>query len=249
MNDTPRQRRSLLVVLLDATLRLAAAVQAGPSPQPRVRTARSSPRAGRVLLAVGTLTAVGGTALLIIFFVRTPAGLALLPGPAPVAPGATTSSGAPSTGASPGLHPSARVLPGTSRAPSVTATPSPTTPPAPSQGANSEVAAVPLTARYTTVPQVAGLLGYRVTVVVTNPGAAPRDGWLLTMTLPRPTLMVSQVSGATATQNGAVWTFIPDASTAHVAPRGSAQVAFEVYGATLVNATPVDCRIDGNRCG
>ena len=40
MTDTePRQRRSLVVVLLDGALRLFAAVQAGPTPAPKVRAA------------------------------------------------------------------------------------------------------------------------------------------------------------------------------------------------------------------
>jgi hypothetical protein len=30
---------------------------------------------------------------------------------------------------------------------------------------------------------------------------------------------------------------------------GSVELAFEVRGATLIDATPQDCRIDGNRCG
>jgi hypothetical protein len=73
-------------------------------------------------------------------------------------------------------------------------------------------------------------------------------GWLLTVTLPRSTLRVAKVTGATARQDGATWTFTPDGSTAKVPPGGSVNVSFEVQGATLIAASPTACTIDGRAC-
>jgi hypothetical protein len=112
----------------------------------------------------------------------------------------------------------------------------------------TESTAVPLTASYRTSSATAGLLGYQMTVTVTNPGRIRKDGWTLTVTLPRSTLLVSGVDGATAAQDGSMWTFTPDAETSRVPAGGSVEVAFDVFGATLIDATPQDCRIDGTRC-
>ncbi len=87
-----------------------------------------------------------------------------------------------------------------------------------------------------------------MTVTVANPGAAAKDGWTLTVTLPRPTLLVSSVSGATASQDGSTWTFVPDSDTSSVPAGGSAEVSFGVSGATLIDAAPKECTIDGNAC-
>jgi hypothetical protein len=67
--------------------------------------------------------------------------------------------------------------------------------------------------------------------------------------LPRSTLLVSGVKGATATQNGSVWSFTPDSTTSTVAAGGSVQVVFGVHGATLIDAAPQNCSINGNPCG
>ncbi|GAA2849978.1 hypothetical protein GCM10010443_09910 [Actinoplanes cyaneus] len=112
----------------------------------------------------------------------------------------------------------------------------------------TEGAAAPLTASYRTSSVTGGLLGYKMTVTVANPGAAAKDGWALTVTLPRPTLMVSSVNGATATQDGSTWTFVPDSSTSAVPAGGSAVISFGVTGATLIDAAPKACTIDGNTC-
>jgi hypothetical protein len=113
----------------------------------------------------------------------------------------------------------------------------------------TENTSVPLTATYKTASATAGLLGYQMTVTVANPAAAAKTGWTLTVTLPRPTLLVSGTKGATASQNGSVWTFTPDSTTSSVPAGGSVQVVFGVHGATLIDAAPKDCRIDGNACG
>jgi hypothetical protein len=45
-----------------------------------------------------------------------------------------------------------------------------------------------------------------------------------------------------------VWTFSPDNSTRRIPAGASATIAFEVRGATLVDAQPTDCRIDEKTC-
>jgi hypothetical protein len=251
MNDTPRQqRRSPLVVVLDAILGLAAAVQAGPTPGPKVRSAGGAAdrhgRAGRLLLMAGVLAVIAGTALLITFFVRMPDGVSLLPDAA-VPAGGPSRPAAPKTAASPTVTHSASAQP----SPSATTTaPSRTASPPASRGGSGQPpsATAPLTSGYSAVSYAVGLLGYQATVTVTNPGSRTRDGWLLTVTLPRSTLMVSDVSGATAHQDGPVWTFTPDNTTVRIPPGATVQVVYMVRGATLVDAAPKDCRVDGRQC-
>jgi Cellulose binding domain len=247
MNDIPRQqRRSPLVVILDAMLSLAALAHAVPTPRERVAgSAGRSRAAGRLLLVAGALAAVGGTVLLIVFLVRMPAGPALVPDPAAMPAVAPSQSVGPSAAKSPGASRSGPVAPpGSPSPPGRSRTGPPATSPSPDRGA----VGVPLTARYTAAAYAVGLLGYRATITVTNPGATVRDGWLATVTLPRPSLVVSAVSGATAVQNGRTWTFTPDGTTARIPPGGSVQIGYEVHGATLVDAAPDDCRVDDRRC-
>jgi hypothetical protein len=243
MNDTPRrERRSPVVVLLDAAFGLAAALQTGQLPGRRVREEGTRVRRGAAVawLTAGVLAAIVGTVILAVTLVRTPDGLASLPPtvPQPLPPASTS----PTPAASPSsAHPRTP-----SSSPSVS--PSRTTAgirPASPPGA---AVAVPLTARYVPGAGGSGLLGYRSTVTITNPARGPKTGWVLTITLPRPTLAVDQVSGATATQDGSTWTFVPDGSTRQIQPGKTVTVAFSVRGATLLDATPQDCRIDGNAC-
>ncbi|HTJ39456.1 MAG TPA: cellulose binding domain-containing protein [Dactylosporangium sp.] len=122
---------------------------------------------------------------------------------------------------------------------------------APSRSASSApvrtAAPVPLTARFARGAD-GGLAGYSATITVANPGAAAASGWTVTLTLPRSSLSVTDVSGATVTRDGAVWTFIPTADTAKVGPAASVTVSFRVSGAALLDATPTACRIDANPC-
>lgn len=259
MNTTPtRPKRSPLVVVLDAVLGMAAAVQTGATPEPRVRPAGEPARRRatfRIMLAVSALLAISGTALLVVLVVRQTdrAGLApdkagALPGVrssavAPAAAGATS----PATDAGPAPGPTTPRLPVLPPAVAPSDGSSPAASSAPGGGV-IESTAVPLTASYRTTPYVAGLLGYRVTATIENPGSAARDGWQLSITLPRSTLRVTTVSGATAAQDKAVWTFTPDASTASIPAGGEAQVVFEVHGATLIDAAPRACRINDQAC-
>ncbi|WP_433120472.1 cellulose binding domain-containing protein [Micromonospora sp. CA-246542] len=85
-------------------------------------------------------------------------------------------------------------------------------------------------------------------MTISNPGPVPATRWTLTITLPRESLRVSAVEGARATQDGAVWTFVPDGSVGQVPGSGSTRVTFRVNGA-VVGATPTACTIDGIACG
>jgi hypothetical protein len=139
--------------------------------------------------------------------------------------------------------PSASVTASPSRSPK----PTPVTS-TPSTSSGSRTAApVPLTARFTKGAD-GGLAGYQATVAITNPGTAPVSGWTVTLTLPRSTLNVTDVAGATVTRDGAVWTFVPVASTAQVGAGRPVTVSFRVSGAALLDATPVACAIDGRPC-
>lgn len=246
MNDSQtRPRRSLVVVLLDAVLRVSTALHVGATPVPKVREAGGRRGAGRYLLLIGVLAALAGTAVLVVVLVRAPGGPATPPDRADALPGLQSRPAEPSVAGSTITVPPA--TPSTTRT-----TPAKNgTGPTSSAGARTpitETARVPLTASYRTSSTTAGLLGYRMTVTVANPGTTPKDGWTVTVTLPRSTLRVTGVSGATAAQDGPEWRFTPDATTTRVPAGGSVELTFEVHGATLLDATPEDCRIDGDRC-
>jgi hypothetical protein len=235
-------------VVRDTAWRLATAMLTGPSPEPRVRTAKA-PRersaAGRFLLVVGGLSAVGITVLLVVLLVTRPYQQSAKPEQA---------AGLPDRPAAP-ASPAPSVSPTTAATSPAAASPSPpakaagigSSPPASPSAGTSRVPA-PLAATYTTTPYVVGLLGYRTEVTVANPGPAARQGWTLTVTLPRSTLWINQVKGATATQQDAVWTFVPDDTTTAIPPGQDVTISFEVHGATLLDAAPADCRIDGAPC-
>lgn len=257
MNGTgTRPRRSLVVILLDGVLRVVAAVQAGSTPVPKVSEAGGRRGAGRYLLLAGVVAALAGTALLVVLMVRAPGGSTPPPGRAAALPGLPSRPAMPSpAGSAAPTLPAAPGTTGTTATPSSTATttaPASATTPRPASSATApltESVPVPLTASYRTSSVTAGLLGYRMTVTVANPGTTARDGWTLQVTLPRPTLRVSGVSGASTTQDGSVWTFTPDATTSRVPADGAVEVVFDVQGATLIDAAPRECRIDGNGCG
>jgi hypothetical protein len=237
-DDSPRrERRSPLVVILDAMLALAAALQSGHLLRPRPRRRRPSKAAGVAWAVTGVLAAAAGTTILIVAFTRMPGGLSALP--------PTVDQPAPPSSAVPSQTAPPEVLP-----PPVTVSPSASPSRTPSNATSAPPVTVerPLAARYSDSEGAPGLLGYRGTVTITNPGSRAKVGWRLTVTLPRPTLRVSEVSGADARQDGSTWTFVPQRATERIPPGGSVEIAFEVRGATLVDATPQDCRIDGNPC-
>ncbi|BEL05378.1 hypothetical protein Q0Z83_035690 [Actinoplanes sichuanensis] len=234
-------------VVRDTAWRIATAALTSPSPEPRVRTART-PRerstAGRFMLVFGALAAVALTALLVVMLVIRPYQESVKPEEAaglpdrPAAPAVPSS--AATTSATITTSRAARPSTSPSRAADIAGSPSPS--------AVTSQTPAPLAAAYTTTPYVIGLLGYRTEVTVTNPGPATRDGWTLTVTLPRETLWINQVSGATVTQQKAVWTFVPDAKTTAIPAGQQVTISFEVHGATLIDAAPTACRIDDTPC-
>ena len=243
MSDTGTPpRRSLGVMLLDVMLRLAV----GPGPSPKLTDAGAPRRrAGRRLLAAGFLAAVATTALLVVVLVRSPDDPAPGPGPAAALPGPQSRS--PATSAAVPGSPSAATAATTRTPADPTTKPTPEAPARPEDGSSpGGNPSTPLSASYAATEL--GLLGYRMTVTVANPGRVARTGWEVTVTFPRPSIEVADVTGATATQDGAVWTFTPDAATRRVAATGSVRVSFSVHGAVLIDAAPTDCRIDTNPC-
>ncbi|SDT80970.1 cellulose binding domain-containing protein [Actinoplanes derwentensis] len=249
------KRRTPADVVRDAAWRLATAMLTSPSPEPRLLrpagTPARRPMAGRLMLVAGVLAAVTTTALLVVFLVDRPFQDSVQPEQAAGLPGRTEE---PIVAASSGPPAPDRTRPAAA-SPSASASVSAsagTTPLSPSAPVGSPVPSrgdtVPLAAGYTTTPYLVGLLGYRTQVTVTNPGTAARTGWTLAVTLPRSTLWVDKVEGATASQQGAVWTFTPDETTAEISAAGQVGISFEVHGATLLDAAPADCRIDGAAC-
>jgi hypothetical protein len=245
-------RRSLLVVLLDAMLGLVTAVQTGNLPGTRrgaaTRPAGQRGKGGLLWLLAGVLVVAGATTILIGALLRTPGGLTDLPPAGLAGPAPATSIAAPATAQQSAAGPSASA----SSSASASATPSGSSPasaavppPAPTSAGSSGGSR--LTATYVAA-NGSGLLGYRATVTVTAVGTAPSTGWQLTITLPRPTLQIAAVTGATAKQDGSVWTFTPVDTTRTIAAGTSAVVAFDVRGATLVDAQPTDCTVDGQAC-
>jgi hypothetical protein len=240
-----RERRTLPVVILDATLTFFVALQSGRLPW----SGRIVPRRAVIWTTVGGVAAVAGTVALLVTFLHSPGGLAPLgvgsPPPAAAEPPPTAappSATARPVETSPSAQPGGTVPNRPDPAPPAT-TPAPaTTGPAPGPPA-------PLTGTYAVAEGGQGLLGYRASVTIANPAPAARRGWVLVLTLPRPSLTVDEVTGATARRDGATWTFTPDASTVTVPAGGSVRVDFQVRGATLVAAQPTGCAVDGARCG
>lgn len=241
-------RRTPMDVIRDTAWRLATAALTGPLPEPRVRAAGTSRKlaaGSRLGLTLGALAAVAGTALLVVFLVIRPYQQSVSPEQAADLPGRAPAPAASSVTATPAAVAPSRA----GRSP--VASPRPTDPGETASPPSAVASAVPapvLAAGYTTTPYLVGLLGYRTEVTITNPGTTARDGWTLTVTLPRSSLWINQVSGATATQREAEWTFVPDAATRTIPAGGQVTVAFEVHGATLIDAAPTDCRIDGSPC-
>lgn len=251
--EVPRkERRSLMVMLLDAAMRLAIAAQA--SPQPRVVTAGTNRRGRLGWLALGVLLAVAGTAVVVGALLKGPDDLSSLPphtpGRAPVADPSTSGLRSAGVTAAPlphGATPTATSAPATPL-PSLSGRVPVSAGPQREPGVPPVAATEPLTARYAATDGGTGLLGYRAGVTITNPDPAGRKGWQLTLQLPRPTLTIARVSGATVSQDGKVWTFEPDETTETVPAGGSVLISFEVRGATLLAAAPQDCRIDDVAC-
>ena len=229
------ERRSLTVVVLDTLTRLAVAAQYTPRPRTVPIRSRRSNLARSGCLAAGVLLALAGTATVVVALLGGPDELASLPPQAqaqarPAASPATAELAPPATASA---TTASRSEPGST--PLRRTDPASTLPPA-------------LAARFSTVGGTTGILGYQATVTIENAGAVEHTGWRLTLTLPRPSLRIEDLSGASVRQDGATWTFEPVATTRTVPAGETVLVSFRVSGATLLESAPQDCRIDDQRC-
>lgn len=225
------ERRSVTVMVLDTLTRLAVAAQSTPQP----RAGRSKVAASG-WLAAGVLLAVAGTTTAVTALLRGPDDLASLPPQAQApAPAASRSTAEPAPPAAASARTAPRSQPGTTQL-------------GPAFSTSIPAAAANLAARFSTPGGDTGILGYQASVTIANAGAVEHAGWRLTLTLPRPSLRIEDVSGASVRQDGATWTFEPVATTRTVPAEGSVVVSFRVSGATLLESAPEDCRIDDRRC-
>lgn len=238
MNETQRHPpRTRAVAALDLVLEALGALRRLVLAPVRLA---ADPQATRIM-ARGVLIAVAavavGTGLLVVALLRTPDGFAPLGvGPEP----GTEAEGTPGPGRA-GIGPHSSASSATPVPPAATTaarTPARTTPAAP--------ASPGLTADYLT--EETTLLGYRAAVAITNPGGTPVQGWTVVITLPRQTLSVADVRGATVARDGATWTFQPDDSTRRVPGKGTVRVSFRVDGAALGATAPTGCTVDGRDC-
>ncbi|WP_435207610.1 cellulose binding domain-containing protein [Micromonospora sp. bgisy143] len=235
----PQPRRTVAIILLDRIVAAAAAVR-------RVVTGQADVSRATWVAVVAALGVVVATVVSIVGVVRTPEQLA------PVtldAPPSVDQLGTPGPGTPRGQARPAATSPTGAGSPSASAAPPPAEP------STSAPAVTPSSAPPTPAALAAAfaiedkaLLSYGATVTISNPGSVPATGWTLAVTLPRESLRVSAVEGARATQDGAVWTFVPDGSAGQVPGGASTRVTFRVNGAA-VGATPTACTIDGVACG
>jgi hypothetical protein len=231
-----RPQRTLAVILLDPILDVLAAIGTVAR---RVGLGRSGGDRRMVRgIIIASVAILGGTAALVAVLIRAPdqlAPLGVAPGPGS-AVDATSGTGTPGLGFGP-----AASLPPTPRAPA--AGPAATPPAASTRPPTA--APSPLAGKFTI--EDAGLVSYRASVAIGNPGPAAVTGWTLVITLPRQTLSISDVVGAVAQRDGATWTLVPDQSTRQVSGNGAVQVRFRVDGASL-GAAPTTCTVDGRPC-
>lgn len=236
--------RTRAVAALDLVLDVLATVRRLVLAPARLAT---RPGADRLMLrgvVIAAAAVIVGTGVLVAALLRAPDRFAPLGvGPEPDAAVESTSDPARA-----GLGPNSSAgstAPGT---PSPAPTPARTGTAAPPPGtdpADPERTAA-LTATYRT--EQATLIGYRAAVDITNANPTPVDGWTVVITLPRRTLSIAEVSGATATQDGATWTFQPDQGTRRVPPDGTVRVTFRVDGAALGATAPTGCTVNGRPC-
>lgn len=229
----------MVIVLLDRIVAVAASVRL-------VLTGRGDVSRATWVAVIAALGVLIATAVSVIGVLRTPEGLtpvALDPPPSADQVG-TMPTDTPRAGqARPAATSPTRPVP-----PQATAAP-PTPEPSTSTTAPTPVTAPPTPAALRADFAIAenALLSYGAAVTISNPGEAPVARWKLAITLPRESLRVSSVEGATASQDGAVWTFVPDGSAGQVPGSASVRVTFRVNGSSI-GSTPTACTIDEVAC-
>ncbi|SCF35182.1 Cellulose binding domain-containing protein [Micromonospora purpureochromogenes] len=241
-SSPPQPRRTVAVILLDRIVALAGHVRRA------IGGLGASSRRTRVLLAASLVVLVA-TAASVVLVLRTPERLApvALDPPPDVALPTDPAVGGPDPQARPAASSPAAARRTTAAAgPPVAAAAPPATAPSartPSAAGSSSPAAL----RAAFAIEERALFSYGADVTISNAGRTRVTNWTLVITLPRESLEVSSVTGARATREGAIWTFVPDGTTAEVAAESSVQVTFRVSGAPI-SSTPTACTIDGAAC-
>ncbi|MBQ0902178.1 cellulose binding domain-containing protein [Micromonospora sp. U21] len=229
-----------MIILLDRIVAIAAAVR-------RVLTGRGDVSRATWVAVIAALGVLIATAVSVIGVLRTPEGLApvaLDPPPSADQVG-TPPTDTPRAGqAKPAATSPTRPATPQATATSPTPTPVPSTTPTPTPATAPPTPAA-LRADFAIAEN--SLLSYGAAVTISNPGQVPVAQWKLAVTLPRESLRVSSVEGAQASQDGAVWTFVPDGSTGQVPDSTSVRVTFRVDGSSIGSA-PTACTIDGVAC-
>ncbi|NYF58029.1 cellulose binding domain-containing protein [Micromonospora purpureochromogenes] len=242
-SSPPRPRRTVAVILLDRTVALAGHARRA------IGGLGASSRRTRVLLAASLVVLVA-TAASVVLVLRTPERLApvALDPPPDVALPTDPAVGGPDPQARPAASsPAATRRTTTAAGPPVGAAAPPATAPSARTPSAAAEASTPTALRAVFAIEERALLSYGADVTISNAGRTRVTNWTLVITLPRESLEVSSVTGARATRAGAVWTFVPDGTTAEVAADSSVHVTFRVSGAPI-SSTPTACTIDGTAC-
>jgi len=235
----PQPRRTVAIILLDRIVALVTAAR-------RVLTGREDVSRAAWVAIIAALGVLVVTITSVVGVLRSPEKLTpvTLDPPPSVDQVGTAAPSTPRAQARPAATSPAVPAPPPPSATSVAPTAGPSARPTP-----TGTAVAPTTAALNAEFAVAdnALLSYGAAVTISNPGPVPAPRWTLVVTLPRESLRITGVEGATATQDGAVWTFVPDTSTAPVPRSATVQVTFRVNG-SLTGAAPEACTIDGTAC-
>ncbi|WP_143728233.1 cellulose binding domain-containing protein [Micromonospora cremea] len=230
-----------MIILLDRIVAIAAAVR-------RVVTGRGDVSRAAWVALVAALGVLIATAVSVVGVLRTPEELAPVTLDPP--PSADQVGTLPTDTPRAGQARPAATSPTRPASPQATATsPTPTPEPSTTTPTPTPATAPPTPAALSADFAIAenSLLSYGAAVTINNPGQVPVAQWKLVVTLPRESLRVSSVEGAWASQDGAVWTFVPDESAGQVPGTASVRVTFRVNGASIGSA-PTACTIDEVAC-
>ncbi|MGQ5261375.1 cellulose binding domain-containing protein [Micromonospora sp. ZYX-F-536] len=234
----PQPRRTAAIILLDRVVAIASAVK-------RAFTGRGDGSRATWVAVIAALGVLVATAVSVVGVLRTPERLApvtLNPSPS-TDQVSTPPAGTPRAQARPAATSPTRPTP-----PPATPTAEPSTSThasPPSTASTASPTPAPLRADFAIAENA--LLSYGAAVTISNPGPVPVTEWTLVVTLPRDSLRVSSVEGARASQDGAVWTFVPDGSAGQVPGSASVRVTFRVNGST-VGSAPTACTVNGAAC-
>lgn len=234
----PQPRRTVAIILLDRVVALVRAIR-------RVLTGREDMSRATWVAIVAALGVLLATAVSVVGVLRTPEKLTPVTlDPPPAVEQVGTPPGSPRAQARPAVTSPAASAPPPAATTSLPPTVGASTTPPPT-GVTVAPTPAALNADFAITDNA--LLSYGAAVTISNPGSVPVPRWTLVVTLPRESLGISAVEGATASRDGAVWTFVPDDGAAAVPGNASARVTFRVNG-SLTGAAPQACTIDGVAC-